>query len=203
MARVARRRSLIEDRENPYVRAIVDTAVRLFAEKGYLGTSMRDLGDDVGVHAGSLYVHIQSKEELLFAIIWRVCERSETDMSEVLALDAGPLEKLRQIAIRQMELVTQNLDAATIYFHEWRYLKPAHRTKVVASRNRWESGLRELLKNLVDDGTFAPIDVKLAGFAFVSMLNWTYEWYSPKGPLTGRDLAEQYFNFFVEGLRRR
>jgi len=45
--------------------------------------------------------------------------------------------------------------------------------------------------------------VKLAGFAFVGMLNWTYEWHNPKGPLTGRDLAEQYVDFFMEGLRRR
>src|SRR3954447_26511493 len=112
-----RKRSILAERDNPYVEPIIATARRLFAEKGYLGTSMRDLGDEIGVHAGSLYVHIKSKQEVLFAIIWRVCEQSEADMTAVLALDVEPIDKLREIAVRQMELVTGDIDAATIYFH--------------------------------------------------------------------------------------
>jgi AcrR family transcriptional regulator len=68
---------------------ILQAATRLFSEKGYRGTSMRDLGQALGLHAGSLYVHIKSKEEVLFEICDRIQRVHTEGMAEILASEAA------------------------------------------------------------------------------------------------------------------
>jgi len=194
------KRALV-DPENPYLEAILLEATRLFSRKGYRGTSMRELGDGLGLHAGSLYVHIRSKEDLLFAVIDRICRLGEQQMREIMASAASPIEKFRQVAVKQLELVSENREAATIYFHEWKNLSPSRRARVIKSRDRWETQLRQIISECVGDGSFRPIDIKLAGIALISMLNWTYQWYDPKGPTSGAELANIYADFLIRGLQ--
>ena len=78
---------------------------------------MRDIGRVVGVHAGSLYVHINSKMDLLEAIILSIMEQSERDMSEVIAAGGPAREQLRLIAEKDLELITSHHEAATVFFH--------------------------------------------------------------------------------------
>ena len=185
------------------VSSIVAIAASLFAERGYRGTSMRDIGAAVGVHAGSLYVHIASKEDLLHAIVTTIMERSERDMAEVLAGGAAPPEQLREIARRDLELIGTNREFATVFFHEWRNLGPARQQEVIASRDRWEDGLRSVITRGVEAGDFRPVDVRIAGIALTSMLNWAYVWFSPAGTLSVDELADQFAGLLIDGLRAR
>jgi AcrR family transcriptional regulator len=185
------------------VSAIVSIAASLFAERGYRGTSMRDIGRAVGVHAGSLYVHIDSKEDLLYAIVTSIMQRSERDMAEVLAGGQSATEQLREIARRDLELIGTNKEFATVFFHEWRNLGPVRQQQVIASRDRWENGLRTVISRGIEAGEFRRVDVRIAGIALTSMLNWAYVWYSPDGDLSVDDLAGQFAGLLIDGLHAR
>lgn len=187
----------------PYFDAIVQKAAGLFAAKGYHATSMRDIGREVGVHAGSLYVHLKSKEDLLEAIVNYIMSRSDQDMSEILEGGGSATDKLRAVAARDLRLIGENREFATVYFHEWHHLTHERQQKVVATRDRWEKGLRSIIESGVRSGEFRQIDVVTTGIAFTSILNWSYVWYSPEGDLTTDDLADRFTELLIGGLRAR
>jgi AcrR family transcriptional regulator len=185
-----------------YVASIVEIAATLFAQQGYRGTSMRDIGRAVGVHAGSLYVHIDSKEDLLHAIVFSIMERSERDMQEVLASKATATEQLHDIAARDLKLIGENKEFATVFFHDWRNLSEPRQQEVIASRDRWEAGLRRVIARGIDDGEFRPVDPRLVSIALTSILNWAYVWYSPDGDLSPGQLAHEFAQLLIVGLRK-
>ncbi|HEY0937535.1 MAG TPA: TetR/AcrR family transcriptional regulator [Trebonia sp.] len=189
--------------EVDYRANIVDVAAGLFARQGYRGTSMRDIGRAVGIHAGSLYVHIESKEELLHRIVNGIMLRSEQDMEEVLATPGTARDQLHEIVLRDLRLVSEHREQATVFFHEWRNLSAERQQAVIASRDRWEHGLRSVISRGIAGGEFREADVRITGFAITSMLNWAYVWYSPGGPLTVEQLSDQYVDLLALGLQPR
>lgn len=189
--------------EVDYRANIVDVAAGLFARQGYRGTSMRDIGRAVGIHAGSLYVHIESKEELLHRIVNGIMLRSEQDMEEVLATPGTARDQLHEIVLRDLRLVSEHREQATVFFHEWRNLSAERQQAVIASRDRWEHGLRSVISRGIAGGEFREADVRITGFAVTSMLNWAYVWYSPGGPLTVEQLSDQYVDLLALGLQPR
>jgi TetR/AcrR family transcriptional regulator, cholesterol catabolism regulator len=193
---------LVDDPEQPneYVEMIVAAATQLFSEKGYRGTTMRDLGQALGIHAGSIYVHIKSKEDVLFEICNGLSARHQRDVAEVDALEVEPVEKLRELCHRLMGLIAENRAAATVYFHEWRNLDQTRQRQIVEKRDAFEATLRRLISECTADGSFRRLDVKLAGISLVSIFNWTYQWYSPDGPQTADEIAEVVFDFLVHGF---
>jgi AcrR family transcriptional regulator len=198
---VAEHTSISNESAETYVDAIVRAAAGLFARQGYRGTSMRDIGKVIGIHAGSLYVHIASKEDVLHQIVRSIMEQSERDMEEVLGAGGTATEQLHQIAAKDLRLISGNKEAATVFFHEWRNLSEPRQAAVVASRDRWEAGLRSVIARGVETGEFRDVDVRVASIALTSMLNWVYQWYSPDGDLSPDELAARFANLFVDGLR--
>ena len=186
-----------------HLAVIVEIAAGLFARQGYRGTSMRDIGRAVGVHAGSLYVHIESKEDLLYQIVDGIMRRSEQDMAGVLAQGGTAAGQLHEIALLDLRLIAENRERATVFFHEWRNLSPQRQQAVIASRDRWEEGLRSVIRRGIRSGEFRPADVRVTGIALTSMLNWAYVWYSPDGELSVEQLAGQFTELLIAGLRPR
>jgi AcrR family transcriptional regulator len=184
-----------------YVTPIVKIAATLFARQGYHGTSMREIGREVGVHAGSLYVHITSKEDLLEAIVHSIMNRSEQDMAEVLAKGGTAIEQLHAIAARDLKLIGENKEFATVFFHEWRNLSEPRQQAVIASRDRWEAGLRGVITKGIEDGEFRAVDPRIASIALTSILNWAYVWYSEGGDLSTDELADQFADLLIIGMR--
>src|SRR5436309_162852 len=110
-------------------------AARLFAQKGYHGTSIGDLAEAMGVQKGSLYAHIDSKEDLL----WQVA--SDGAAAFHAALDAVPddapaVERVRAALRAHLRVVAEQLDVATVFVREWRYLDGRRRELFVDERRR-------------------------------------------------------------------
>jgi AcrR family transcriptional regulator len=182
---------------------IYEVATHLFAEKGYRGTSMRDVGLALGLHAGSLYAHIRSKEDILFEIIERIIEIHEQDMGRIMATTVPPTEKLREFIRCHVGLIAGNLEAATVYFHEWRHLDAKRRKLIVKKRDRFEKAVRQVISQGIEEGTFATTDADLATKATLGAVNWIYEWYSPTGRLGPEELSERFATHILDGLRVR
>src|ERR1700757_2264395 len=110
-------------------------AARLFAEKGYHGTSVGDLAEALGVRKGSLYAHIESKADLL----WEVARDGATAFHD--ALDAVPeegpvVERIRAALRAHLRVVAEQLDVATVFVREWRYLEGERRAGVMPAPRR-------------------------------------------------------------------
>jgi TetR/AcrR family transcriptional regulator, cholesterol catabolism regulator len=174
-------------------------ASRLFAERGYHGTSMDALAQALGVQKGSLYSLIGSKQELLYATM------REGATAFHAALDAVPerasaTERVRLALRGHLRVVSEQLDVATVFTREWRYLEGEHREEIVDERRRYEERWRALFREGVESGDLrTDLDVGAATLLVLSAANWAYTWLDP-----GRDtdaLADRFTAILVDGIR--
>jgi TetR/AcrR family transcriptional regulator, cholesterol catabolism regulator len=174
-------------------------AARLFAERGYQGTSLADLAEALGVQKPSLYHHIASKEDLL----WDVA-REGADAFHA-ALDGLPAElpateRIRLALRAHLAVVAAQLDVATVFVREWRFLGGERREHFVAERRRYEERIRELYRDGVETSELrTDLDVATAALLFLSAANWAYTWLRSG---TGTDeLADRLYAVLLDGMR--
>ena len=174
-------------------------AARLFAQKGYHGTSIGDIAEALGVQKASLYHHIASKQELLAATALEGAEAFHA------ALDGVPeatraVERIRLALRAHLRVVAEQLDVATVFVQEWRYLEGEPRERFVAERRRYEERIRTLFREGVDRSELrTDLDEAAAARLFLSVGNWAYTWLVP-GRDTG-ELADRFFALLVDGMR--
>src|SRR6058998_2833156 len=118
-------------------------AARLFAEKGYHGTSIGDLAEAMGVQKASLYHHIDSKAELLWEVARDGAEAFHAALDGV-PDTLRPVERIREALRAHLRVVSEQLDIATVFVREWRYLEGERREEFVAERRRYEERFRAL-----------------------------------------------------------
>ena len=180
---------------------VVRTAGRLFAERGYHGTSMRDLGEAVGLLGSSLYAHVDGKENLLVEVIGRSAARFDALAAQVRAWEGTPAEQLRRFVDGHVGIVTETPDEARVFLDEVRFLSGDARRQVLAMRDRYEARYREVLAGGVASGDWrADLDVAFAALLILSLLNSIPRWYRPDGPKSPTRVAEDLFSFVLEAI---
>jgi TetR/AcrR family transcriptional regulator, cholesterol catabolism regulator len=174
-------------------------AARLFAEKGYHGTSIGDLAEAMGVQKGSLYAHIASKQDLLYETM------REGAAAFHAALDAvderlPATEKIRLALRGHLRVVAEQLDVATVFVREWRYLDGERRDEILDERRRYEERFRALFREGRELGELrTDLDESAAALVVLSAANWAYTWLQP-----GRDtdaLADRFYALLIDGMR--
>lgn len=195
--------TLMTDSAKPRREQIYDVASRLFSERGYHATSMRDLAGELGMQGGSLYAHISGKEDLLIEIVRGASQQFDDSLFTLRELDLPADQKLREAMFRHIQVVADNMDSATVFFHEWKHLSEEPYARVVAWRDTIDAFYRELVERGIQEGVFrADLDVRMTANLVLSAVNWTYTWYRPGGTLTPRDIAEQFAGMLLSGLRQ-
>src|SRR5581483_10637351 len=174
-------------------------AARLFAERGYQGTSLADLAEELGVQKPSLYHHIASKEDLLWEVAWEGAEAFHA------ALDAVPAElpaaeRIRLALRSHLAVVGTQLDVATVFVREWRHLEGERRERFVAERRRYEERVRDLFRDGVEGSELrTDLDVQTATLLFLSAANWAYTWLRPGADTD--ELADRLYAVLLDGMR--
>ena len=178
---------------------LVDAAARLFAERGYHGTSMADLAEAMGVQKGSLYSLTDSKQELLVAVARDGATAFHAALDRV-PDDAPPLERIRVALRGHLATVAAQLDAATVFTREWRFLEEPERSVFLAERRRYEARWHELLRDASERGALrADLDVDAAVLLVLSAANWAYTWLRPGADTDA--LADRFFAILGDGIR--
>jgi AcrR family transcriptional regulator len=178
---------------------VTRTAARLFAERGFHGTSMGDLADALGMQKGSLYSHTGSKQQLLFETMREGAQAFHAALDAV-PEDASALDRIRLALRGHLRVVAEQLDVATVFTREWRYLDDEYRTEIVTERRRYEERFRALFREGVETGELrSDLDASTAALLALSAANWAYTWLAP-----GRDtdaLADRFTAILVDGIR--
>jgi AcrR family transcriptional regulator len=178
---------------------LVAVATRLFAERGYHGTSMADLADAMGVQKGSLYSLTDSKQEL-FVEVTRDGAAAFHAALDGLPEGGAPLDRIRLALRAHLAVVSAQVDAATVFTREWRFLEEPERTAFRTERRRYEERWRELLREASERGALrADLDVEAAVLLVLSAANWAYTWLRPDADTEA--LADRFFAIIVDGVR--
>ena len=180
---------------------ILDTAARVFHEKGYDATSIQDIADLVGILKGSLYHYIDSKEDLLYEIIRSSQEDAIAAMAQALAFDGDALEKIRAFVVAHVTFLAENLVRVGVFFHDFRSLGDERRTEILAARDAYYGQLRLLVEQGKKEGTIrAEADPEVATKAAIGTMNWLYQWYEPGGKTSVRQITQGFADMIVYGL---
>jgi AcrR family transcriptional regulator len=174
-------------------------AARLFAERGFHGTSMDALAHALGVQKGSLYSLIGSKQELLFETMREGAHAFHAALDDI-PEDAPAAERIRLALRGHLRVVAEQLDVATVFIREWRYLEDRYRTEILDERRRYEERFRELFREGVETGELrVDLDAGAAALLTLSAANWAYTWLRQAADTDG--LADRFTSILVDGIR--
>jgi TetR/AcrR family transcriptional regulator, cholesterol catabolism regulator len=182
-------------------REIFDAATDIFHRRGYADTSVEDIADAVGILKGSLYHYINSKEDLLFAILTEVHEDVDAMLQAAMQLEeADPLDRLLDYVHDQVSYNARNVKKIAVYYHDQNQLSPERLQEITRRRRAHERYVADLIKQAQEGGSVAKdLDASLlAAEVFASMI-WLYTWYRPGG---GSVSADSLAGFTVDFLRR-
>lgn len=180
---------------------IYSTARSLFSERGYHATTVRDIARELNMQGGSLYAHIESKEDVLWEIVNRAADQFLGAVEPIVASDRNPADKLREMVRAHVAVVADNLADATVFLHEWKFLSNERREAVAERRDRYEHLYRQVLEEGIQSGAFAECDPKMAALLVLSAVNWLPQWYKPSGPLSPVDVADRFSELILSGLK--
>jgi len=180
---------------------ILRNAARIFAEKSYHSTTMRDISRATNVSLAGLYHYCKSKEELLFLIqdncFGRVLERLEERLREV----DDPLSKLRLFIDNHLSFFAANMAEMKVLSHEAESLAGDLHAHVSTKKDKYTKLARRILKEIQQQETVgAQIDLTVATYALFGMMNWIYNWYDPQGKLKVSELVDNVTRLFLNGF---
>lgn len=181
---------------------IEEKATRLFRERGYAATSMRDLAQVLGIEAASLYSHIKSKEEILQKICFRMADEFFEAWKDVETASENYADQMEKAAIAHVKVITNNTDASAVFFNEWRHLSEPYLSDFLKMREDYEGRFINIIEKGMTAGEFQTVDSKFMMLAILSSLNWTHNWYKPNGGLSPKEVAKKLSNLILNGLKK-
>ena len=175
-------------------------AARMFAERGYHGTSINDLAAALGIKKSSLYAHINRKADLLADIALTGAAAFHAAL-DGLPAGAAPGERL-ELALRAHRAVVQSQpDMATVWLQEWRCLSGEPRAIFLRERHRYEQRIRDLFQAAVESGELRrDLDLDDATLIFLSVASWACTWLMPETDVEG--LTSRLISMLFSGMGR-
>jgi TetR/AcrR family transcriptional regulator, cholesterol catabolism regulator len=160
---------------------------------------VNDLAEALGVQKGSLYAHTASKQELL----WEIARDGAASFHA--ALDGVPprlpaVERIRLALRAHLAVVAEQVEVATVFVREWRYLQGERREEFLAERRRYEERIRALFREGREASELrTDLDENAAALLFLSAANWAYTWLRPGGDTDA--VADAFYEVLVNGMR--
>ncbi len=180
-------------KDEPNRRAeIVRAASRLFAEKGYSATTIRDIAKAVDMQSGSPFYHFKTKHDMLRAVVLEGMEIITRAVGEAAARNGPPREIFDAMLLAHLEqlLAEDGRHFAATLLHESHHLEAAALAELIEQKDGYEALWQKALRDLKRAGDIAD-DSHVTRLFLMGALNWTVQWYHPNGGRTVRQIARQ------------
>jgi TetR/AcrR family transcriptional regulator, cholesterol catabolism regulator len=190
--------------EAPRQAELLQIAADLFAERGYVATTVRDIADAAGILSGSLYHHFDSKESMIDEILSTFIDKTLASYDAVVAEGLPPKETFERLVHLSLGSMTSDRSAILIYQNEARFLAQEPRFSYLRDAHRkFERIWTRVLERGIEEGEFRPnIDPKLI-YRLVRDTVWTApRWWRPGGSLKPERITEQYVAVLVDGIAK-
>ena len=182
---------------------ILEAATTLFYEKGYHGTTMREVAAAVGLKAGSLYNHYPGKEDLLFRIAYDTMEELLEGGRAAIAPYGGPRDQLRALVIWHVTYHAERRFQARVADEQLHALEADRRDEVVRLRDAYEQLFKDVLIRGRDECAWQVPSASVITFGIGGMCTTVDTWFRDDGALSGREIADMYGDFILAALEPR
>jgi AcrR family transcriptional regulator len=182
--------------------AILRAAARLFRERGFADTGMRDIAAAADLSAANLYHYFDGKNALLFYCQDRALDRMLAAVAAARAESPSAAERLRLVFAAHLRTLLDEIEGATAHL-QIDSLPPAMRTAIVRKRDRYEHALRRIIQEGITTGELVKMDPALVARAMLGAMNWTVTWFRPEGHDTAAGVGDVTTRFLVRGIAKR
>jgi len=180
---------------------LLRVSAKLFREKGFDGTSIRDISSAAGMHSGSPFYHFKTKQDILVAVMEQGLAEGLRKTEEVIARPLPPEQKLKELIRAQLgTILDEGNDFIPVLLYDWRSLTPANRRRIVALKDRYDALWQRLIDELQRAGHM-PGDAQLMRLLILGAVNWTGTWYRTGGRLSLDEVAEGAARLFLRTPR--
>ena len=180
---------------------VFEVAAEVFHRKGYDNTSMSDVATAAGLTKAGLYHHVSSKESLLYTVLDSGLDFTESYVMKPLEQITDPLERLKTMIELHLRLVLEerNLEVTGL-LHECKSLSPDDRARINRRKKEYVKMSTKVIAGVMKKYNITGLDPKLAAFALLGMLNWTYQWYKASGSNTREEITKNFQDIFLRGI---
>jgi len=188
-----------ESKTSPVKTQIYQAAAVLFREKGYAGTSVRELAQKVGLEASSLYNYIKSKEEILQDICMKHAIHFTEGIAAINRNCKSSKDKLSAIIQLHIDIATEDMSSVTVFTDEWKHLSEPTLSRFVDLRKDYEKKVLQIIQSGISTGELKKVDPQIALFTFLTALKWIHYWFKP-GRINPERLSENMEKILLEGM---
>lgn len=181
---------------------IVNSAARLFKEKGYSAVTMRDLAKELNIKAASLYNHIASKQEILVLIVISLAEEFTEVMNDILQSEISAVDKIDRVIRLHVEISHRNPDALACLNNDWMHLTEEQLAYFLTMREAYEKNFISIVEQGVSNGELNALQPKVTAFAILSTLRTMYLWIDRTRDVSINELTHTVKALFLEGIRK-
>ncbi len=192
--------ALRSEDEPARMQEVLDVAARIFADKGYRGTSLNDIGEALGMNKASLYYYVRSKEDLLRRLILRA-GRHLRDVSQDPELGRLPaVAALERLVREHCRVAFEHRHELGVLLHQRRYLELHSLGEVSARERAYVDRLKSVIERGIGEGSFRPVQSAIAAQFVLDTVNGLLRWYRPQGAASRAEVAEEVWRFVRGGL---
>lgn len=179
---------------------ILKSAAKAFRRLGYHGATVEQIAAELQMKKGNLYYYFRNKEDILFACHQYSLDRLLELLGDMERSGLSAEQKLRRLIVSFVHTILDELHG-TALFLDLEALSPAHLKAVIARRDKFDRGVRQVLEQGMAAGVFARNDPKLLAFAIFGSVNWIPRWFNPHGAATSEEIANRFADYLIAGLR--
>jgi TetR/AcrR family transcriptional regulator, cholesterol catabolism regulator len=179
---------------------ILRSAASAFRRHGYHGASVDLIARTLRMTKGNLYYYFENKEEILYfchdyslGLLLGLLKEAETS-------GVSPEEKLRTLIVAFVHMIIDELNGIALTM-DLQPLAPSRLRKIIAKRDEFDHGIRQILKSGMESGVFRTGDAKLLSFAILGAVNWIPRWFNPRGPAHSAEISQAFADYLIAGLR--
>ena len=189
-------RASVDERKDQILRSLAS----FVRDRRLASLTMRDIADRLGLVKGNLYYYFKNKQDILYHCHVKCIAISLAALDEVSAMNLAPAEALRALLVKHIRNITEDAYGGVL-LTDLESLTPTQRKRYVAMRDRFENGVRDIIRGGIADGTFAPQNIELAGITILGAINWIPKWYRPDGPMSSSKIADTITTQLIRSLR--
>jgi AcrR family transcriptional regulator len=176
---------------------IIRESARLFREKGYDGTSVRDIAAATGLQSGSWVYHFKTKQDILAAVMEEGLQQALERIEAIGHQRLAPREHFRALLRTHLDtLLGPGQDFIPVLLYEWRSLDAAARPRIVELQRRYEAVWNSVIDELQRAGDWAE-PTRLDRLLMFGALNWIAHWFRRDGELDADRVAAEAERFFL------
>ena len=181
---------------------ITKKASRLFKEKGFSATSMRDLAEAIGVEAPSLYNHIGSKNEILQEICFKIANLFTAHINKVEVSSHSVLDKIELIIRFHIKMMLEEYESVYLSDHEWKHLPEPYLSNFKNQRRSYRARLADIIQLGIKNKELKNINSYVAGLTILSAISGIESWHRSKKKVDARSLEENMVKILIDGLKK-